>query len=1086
MANCQTKSELLQMSNDHEPIKPTRIERFFFLQTTFGILLTLLLIVGGLFAYNSLVKESFPDLDIPQATISTSWAGADPQSIEQEITDPIETEVKSIKGVKSVTSASFDSFSLVAVEFLASADPKESMDLLRAALNDAEGKISSEAEKPTINQVSVDDLPIMSITLYGDVDKAILGRAAVDLRNQLERLQGVNEVELGGLREEVIQILLNPERLLSLGISPTKVRDAVQAANLDMPWGAIENEQIGAKVRLSGRFKNVSELRALPITRLENGQGRLVRLGELGEVRRELEAETRRALFSWKGGKFNPTIEVSIKKSPGADTIAVIKQVRQALTEMKNGSSWPQAMDYEITQDQSEQISDSLGDVFNNAWQAMIAVFVILLLLLSWREGLVAGLAIPLTFLGALLIIWFFDFSLNQLVIIGMVLALGLLVDVFILMMEGLHEGIFVEKIGFNQSALKTIRQYAVPAAAGQLTTILALAPLMAIGGTAGKFIQVLPMAAIACLVMAFIVALLVAVPLSRFVLGNVNTNKEDAKETKADILTKKYSAALQKWSLKTTLRNRWIAGACVGGAVSVFIISIMAFMTVPMVMYPPSDGLKLGITIEMPPSTTLKKSQEIATRIGEIVRAKPYLESAVMLVGQKSPFASQGLADALSPSSGQYFIGFSCIFVERDARDKEAFEYVDDLRAEIADLLDNNYAAAQLALAAETGGPDAGSPLEITLLGDDMGELQRISKEVQGKLAQIYGVTEVKDNVGALQAEIALKPDREAIDFYGITQRDLAAQIRYAMSSDTIGKFAVSDVKDDLDIKLGMAWPSRHGKSGGPTQMEELSLVRAFTPQGESVSLLSLLEPRMDMAPVSIIHKGAKRAVSVLGKANSERTPGEIIAEFTPTLNDMQKSWPSGYKYTVGGEAQETAETFASAGAMLIVAIILVFSVLVLVFGSFLQSLIIIATMPLAMIGTFLGFFALQIPFSFFAMVGVIALIGIVINDAIVMIDTMNRYLTKGFAVSEAAAHGASDRLRPIISTSLTTIVGLIPLAISDPMWRPLCYAVIFGLIASTVLTLVIVPCLYMLFTRNSRTQPSEGENNTSHQPSY
>lgn len=1055
----------------HKRIEPTGVERFFFLQTTFGILLTCLLIVGGLFAYISLVKESFPDLDIPQATISTTWAGADPQSIEQEVTEPIETEVKSLKGVKSVTSASFDSYSLVAVEFLASADPKESMDLLRAAINDAEADISSEAEKPTINQVSVDDLPIMSITLYGDVDKAILGRVAEDLRDTLERLQGVNEVELGGLREEVIQILLDPERLLSLGVSPTRVRDAVQAANLDMPWGAIESEQIGAKVRLSGRFKDVSELRSLPIMRLENGQGRLVRLGELGEVRRELEAETRRALFSWKGGEFNPTIEVSVKKSPGADTVAVIEDVRAALGDMKAGSAWPQTLDYEITQDESEQINDSLSDVFNNAWQAMIAVFIILLLLLSWREGLIAGLAIPLTFLGALVIIWAFGFSLNQLVIIGMVLALGLLVDVFILMMEGLHEGVFVEKIGFNQAALKTIRQYALPAAAGQLTTILALAPLMAIGGVSGKFIRVLPMSAIACLVMAFIVALFVAIPLARFALGKVNAGDGEQKETKADILTRKYSTRLQKWSLKTTLRNRWVAGGWVAGAVSIFIISLFAFSTVPTVMYPPSDGLKLGITIEMPPSTTLEKSQEIATRVGEILRTKDYLESTVMLVGQKSPLASQGLADALSPSTAEYFIGFSCIFVERDDREKPAYEYVDDLREEIADMLDNNYAAAQLALVAETGGPGAGSPLEITLLGDDMDELQRISGEVQNELSKIQGVTEVKDNIGTMQAEIALKPDREAIDFYGITQRDLAAQIRYAMSSDTIGKFAVSGVKDDLDIKLGMAWPSREGKSGGPTRLEELSLVRAFTPDGESVSLLSLLEPRMDMSPVSITHKEAQRAISVLGKA-SDRPPTEIIEEFTPILNEMQKNWPSGYKYSLGGEAQETAETFASAGAMLVVAIILVFSVLVLVFGSFLQSLIIIATMPLAMIGTFIGFFALHIPFSFFAMVGVIALIGIVINDAIVMIDTMNRHLQKGMAVAEAAAHGASDRLRPIISTSLTTIVGLIPLAISDPMWRPLCYAVIFGLIASTVLALVIVPCLYLLFTRNKRAE--------------
>jgi len=1054
------------MRKKHVTIRPTGIERFFFLRTTFGILLTGLLIVGGFLAYLSLVKESLPDLEIPQATISTSWPGADPQSIEQEITKPIEKEIKSLKGVKTVTSASFDSYSMIAVEFLANADPQESMALLRSRVNDAESEMPIEAKKPQINQVSVDDRPIMSIALHGDVDKAILSRVAEELQDRLERLQGVNEVELGGLRKEVIQILLDPEKLLSLGVSPTRIRDTVQSANLDMPWGAIENEDIGARIRLSGRFKDVSELRALPILRLESGQGRLIRLGELGEVRQELEAETRRALFSWKGETFTPTIEVSIKKAPGADTLAVIASVKRELESLTSGTSWPSTLEYRITQDGSEQIKKSLLDVFNNAWQAMLAVFMILLLLLGWREGLIAGLAIPLTFCGAMIVIWAFDFTLNELVIIGMVLALGLLVDVFILMVEGLHEGIYVDKIGFSQAALRTIRQYVIPTAAGQLTTILALAPLMAIGGVAGKFIRVLPLSAIACLIMAFIVALLVVVPLARFVLGKIDQKKNTKKTSKADQLTVRYSAILQKWSLRYTLRNRWRAGLWVTGAVTIFVISIMAFSHVPVVMYPKSDGLKLGITIEMPPSTTLEKSQEIANRIGEILRQKKYLESVVMLVGQKSPMAIQGLGDALRPTMAENFIGFSCVFVPRTNREEPAYMYADALRDEILDLLNNNYAAAQLTIVAETGQPSNTEPLEITLLGDNMDELQNISNSVQKALSEISGVTEVRDNIGSMQAEIALKPDREAIDFYGITQRDLAAQIRYAMSSDTIGKFAVTGIKDDLDIKLGMAWPSRAGKSGGPTKLEELSLVRAFTPEGESVSLLSLLEPHMDMAPISITHKDARRAITVLGKVDG-RTPTEIIEEFRPRLDEMKKNWPPGYRYSEGGEAQETAETFASAGAMLLIAIVLVFSVLVLVFNSFAQSLIIITAIPLAMIGTFIGFFLLKIPFSFFAMIGVIALIGIVINDAIVMIDTMNRHLQNGMIVAEAAAHGASDRLRPIVSTSLTTIVGLIPLAISNPMWQPLCYAVIFGLIASTILSLVIVPCLYLIFTR-------------------
>jgi multidrug efflux pump subunit AcrB len=469
------------------------LAQFFLLQPTFGLLLVFLLIVGGVMAYLSLVKESLPDLAIPQATISTQWPGADPQTIEQEITDPIEKEIKSIKGLKTVSSASFDSFSFIAVEFEADAPLNDSIQRLRSKVNDAEAELPADANTPKVNQVSVDDRSILTVVLYGAMGDDLLSRAAEDLQDRLERVAGVNEVGLGGVREEVILVQLLPDRLLALGISPTQVRDAIRSANVDMPWGEIDSETIGATVRLYGRFRDVEDLRRLPVARLDElGNGRVVRLGEIAEVRRDLEAETTRAFFSWRGEPYAPSVEISVKKVPGADTLAVIERVQQALAEAQQSRDWPQGLNYRVSQNEAEQIWESLTDVLNNGWQAMLAVFVVLFILLTWREGLIAGLSVPLTFLGALIIIWALGYTLNELVIIGMVLALGLLVDVFILMMEGMHEGIFVEHLSFEQAAIKTVKRYAIPAAAGTITTVLALAPLMAISGVAGRFIRVL------------------------------------------------------------------------------------------------------------------------------------------------------------------------------------------------------------------------------------------------------------------------------------------------------------------------------------------------------------------------------------------------------------------------------------------------------------------------------------------------------------------------------------------------------------------------------------------------------------------
>ncbi|BDS05657.1 acriflavin resistance protein [Oceaniferula spumae] len=1040
--------------------------RFLFLRPIFGTLLAMLFSVGGVIAYMSLVKESLPDLDIPQATVVTSWPGADPQTIEQEVTEKLEKEIKATKGVKKITSASFNSFSMIAVEFDASAKSQESAALLRTAVDDASAELPRDAEKPQINQVSVDDRPILSFVVYGEVGDTILSRLAEDLEDRLERVKGVNEIVLGGARGEIVQILLDPNKLLSLGISPTKVRDSVQAANIDMPWGEIENDKMGQTLRLTGRFRDLESLRNLPVTRLGgSGSDRPVRLSEIASVRRDLKTEESRASYSWKGSEYASSIEVSVKKSPGADTIAVIESVRAELKEMQEGNIWPAGVSYQVTQDETETIWDSLTDAFNNGWQAMVAVFIILFLLLTWREGIIAGLSIPLTFLGALIIIWALGYTLNELVIIGMVLALGLMVDVFILMMEGLHEGIFVEKLSFGQAALKTVKRYAIPAAAGQATTILAMAPLMAIGGLPGKFIRVLPVTAIACLLTAFVIALLVDIPLARFLLGGAAKKQTESRKTRADRITEKLSEKMRLWSLKKPLRSRRTSYIWTAGAFGIFILSLFAVSQVSVIMYPKSDGRKLGISIELPPATTLEHSQAVADRLGKILQEKPYFESVVKLVGKKSPFSGGGLADALQPSTGDNYIGFSCVFLEREERDKDGYEIADDLRAELSKVINKNYAGAKIQVVPETGQPDASDPIEVQLTGDDLGKLREISTQVQTLVRGVTGTADVRDNLGPIRPEITLTPKREMLDFYGIQPGDLAAQVRFAMSTGEIGKFALSGVKEDLPIEMGIAWPSREGKSGSPTRVEELAMIRAYTPEGETVSLLSLLDPVNGEAPVSITHSDGRRAISVIGKA-PDRPVNEIMAELTPLLDEMKADWPSGYSYSIGGEAQETAETFASAGYMLVVAIILVFGVLVLMFGSFTQAFILILTIPLALVGTFIGFYLTGTALSFFAMVGIIALIGIVANDAIVMVDTMNMHLRNGMGVHEAAAHGASDRLRPIISTSVTTIVGLIPMAITNPMWRPLCLAVIFGLIASTVLSLVIIPCLYALLT--------------------
>lgn len=1067
MSKLETEENQYAQENGHQdttnfketskPQKAPRLARFFFLNTIFAILLSLLFVVGGVLGYFSMTKQSNPDINIAVATVTTTWLGADPQTIEQQVTDEIETEISSVENVSELRSASYTGFSVIRVEFTSDANVDQSIQELREAVSQAEPELPEDAEQPVVEQVSVNDAPIITLALYGEIDPTVISEAAERIQDRLEQVAGVSEVNLGGAREEVVSVQMNPFALATLGISPTTVADQIRAANQDVPLNEIESDLIGTQVRFYGRFRTLEDLRQLPIARLE---GRVVRLEEIASVNRELEQEDTRAYISTQGEEYQPVVSVGIVKVPGQDSIEVIDSVLETINEIEqNPNIWPYGMEYRIIADESEIIWEQLGNLFTNALQAMAAVFVILFIVLSWREALIAGLSIPLTFLGALAILWLTGQTLNNMVLIGMVLSLGILVDVFILMMEGMHEAIFIKGLKFNQAALETVKNYAPPAFAGQLTTILALTPLLAISGTLGKFIELLPYTAIICLSLSFAIAILVDIPLSRYLLGNV---KGVEAKSRVDRFSEAASERFKRWSLNHTIKNKATARAWTLGTIVLFVCAIFAFTQIPVEFFPQSDQRNFSVNVELPPTTTLETSQAVADDLGAILQEKDYLESTIKYVGQRSNLVPSG---ELQPTEGSYLVGFSGVLLPEDERDRISYEYLDDLRSELEAAIDK-YPGASLVLNEQQAGQSE-DPIQVELTGSNITQLRQISQEVQMALRQIPGATDVRDNLGAIQSDLRLIPKREELSFYDLSEQELASQAQYYTRAIDIGDFAIGGDEEDLEIRLSTAWPSREGRVGGPTRRDELLAVRFFTdnPNEEVVPALAVVEPIQAEAPLSITRRDGRRTVTVLAK-NEGSTVGQILGELEPRLQQMQQSWPQGYSYSFGGESEDQAETFGSAGQALALAVFMVFAVLVLQLGSFRQPFIILLAIPFATIGTFGGFFLVGIRFSFTAFIGIIALVGIVVNDAIVMVDTMNRYQEEGMKKRQAAANGVADRLRPVLTTSVTTIIGLIPLALSDPTWMPLCSAIIFGLIAATLSALLVVPGLYLLLT--------------------
>ncbi|MGI9275088.1 MAG: efflux RND transporter permease subunit [Endozoicomonas sp.] len=1036
-----------------------------FLETLLGRLLLGLFVLVGVLSYQSMVRENYPDLEIPMAMVITPWPGAAPEQVEKEITKPLEDEIRSVKGLKTFSSGSYNSYSMISVEFDADMPVAEAMQQLRAKIDKAESEFPANVgvEKPELEEMSVSDMPVISWVLHGDVDDMVLTDMAKRLENQFERIPTIKKVNLGGLREKSLHVRLSPDRLRALGISPLYVRDRLQAANVDMAWGEFEGSESILNLYMAGRFDNPEKVKMLPIMRLDDN--RPVRLGEIAEVSLRLDREVSRTFFSMNGNSNTRGITLDVSKRPGEDTFAVIRATQELVNEITDGSGWPAGLELVRVTDDGELIEQAFGDISSSMMQAVVIVFFILMFLLSWREALIAGLGLPVTLLATLGVVAAMGYTFNSMVMIGMVLALGLLVDVFILVMEGMHEGLFVRREPFSRAAVQTVRTFALPALAGQMTTILAMAPMMMVGGIDGKFIRILPVTITITLLISLMVAFLICIPLSRYLLEKASAKHAGQQELLMDRISQRYRGQLAQWLQRSPLKSKRNAGFWVVGALAMFMLSMVVASILPSRMYTEADDRKIGVALELPPESTLNQAQRVADKVSSFLGEQPWVEKFIAYVGAKSPVTRGDINAALLPGEATNEVGFTLILVPKDERQKLSFDYLEPIRKGIEAAIADE-AGVQLYLTHVGGNPEAADPIQIDLIGPDYQKLRNLSAQVRAKLSQQAGAVGIRDNLGAPLREVRFELQQEMLSFHGLNEMAVAQQVRLAMEEDEYGSFKVEGIEDDPKLRISTQWASREGRMGGPQHLAEMRLLQIITDDGRSVPFIDIADFAIVETPRVFVHKDGQRAVTVQSRAEG-RTASEVVESFIPVLDQMKADWQEGYDYRIAGEMAKADESYADMGNAFLLAMVMIYILLTLMFNSLRQPLIILLVVPLAMTGTFFGYFLASIPMSFAGLIGVVSLAGIAVNNGIVMVETMNSHRRAGRSVIESAALGASDRLRPILSTSLTTILGLIPLAMSDPQWYPLCMAIIFGLLASTVVAMVVVPALYVLMTR-------------------
>lgn len=1028
----------------------------------------------GVIGYRSMTKESLPDLPIPQALVTIVWPDAPPETVEKEITIPLERELRELKGLKDYRSGSMNSTSIVAVQFRPEVSIPDAMSRLRAKIATAEADFPRGTEKPLVEQISVRDYPIAIFALTGAFDDAQIAQVAEGLKKRLERTSGVKRVSLDGVRRQCIRVELLPSQLRSLSISPTVVRDCLLKHNRDVPFGSFDHDQYAFSMKMDGSYNAMDSLRNLPI--VTAADSRVIRLGEIARINQGREAKYTMASLSRRGASYRNAVTLSVFKLPGRDTNEVVQKAIQSMEYAKLGNRWLPGLDYEIVSDESQVIDEELRRTMKSGWQAAAIVFVVLMLLLGWREAAVAAMGIPLTVLAAIGVLWAIGYTFNVMVLIGIVLALGMLVDDFILMMEGMHHYAVVQRMRFGTAAWQTIKAYAIPSLSGSATTILVLIPLAVIGGIDGKFIRILPVTAAICLVASYVLSIFVAIPLSKFFLKRPKQMETEgpSKLAWADRITASAERLLHRMLSAVALRRKRRAMGLIAIAMILFAGSIGAYLNLSSELYPKEDGRNLGVTIELPVGTPLLHSQQTATIVGEVLRAKPYFSSILQVVGARDPFSSGTLGEMLGENTGPHLIGFSCRFTPREQRDRLGFEYVAELRRAVEDALQDEPGSVAF-FTPEVGGSTSDDPVQIDLIGEDMSRLREIAANVEEVLRAIPGTRDVRNNLGQPRIQASYTPRRDVLAIHGIEEAEMAEQVRLCAGFQKCGKFRRSGTADDYDIYLGCYWPGRTQQFRGPVTWEQLRTLTIIDRQGKSIPLAGLTRVAYAETDQSIVHKDGRRCVTVKAKTDGV-TAAHILNQLRPQLDGMYDNWPPGYTCEIAGEEEQAEDTYASVGRVFLVSIFLVFSMLVLLFNSFRQPAIILSSVLFGLTGVFWGFYVLDISFSFTAAIGIVSLVGINVNDAIVMVDTMNRHRRAGLPVAEAAARGAADRLRPILSTTITTVLGLMPL-LTNPGWRPLCLAIILGEIVSSPLCLLLIPCLYLLLTRNVSPSHSTSE---------
>lgn len=1015
-----------------------------------------LVVLGfGLFSLSRLDLDLYPDITFPAIVTITNYTGSNPEDVETLITRPIEGAVASVKGVEEVSSTSKQGVSLVLLKFDWSQDMEQAETDVRRNLDLIKGYLPTDADDPIVFAFDPSMQPIVMMMITGPYPLDELRRLADDeIAPRLERLDGIAVAEAAGGLERQIRVILDPARVQAYDLDVNRVVAAVYAENRQEPGGSVEQGVMEFAVQVGGKYRSVAEIGEIVVAAKVTAAGpQVVRLKDVARVEDGFK-ESRRVMET----DGEPTVWMMVRKQSGANTVQAAERVLGALDQVRKDLGGD--IEFKIIFNQADYINRSLGNLSSSALLGVLITFLVLMLFLrNIRSSLIVTAAIPLSVVATFSLMDGASMTLNVLSLAGLALAVGMLVDNGIVVLENIFR---LREEGYNawNGAIHGAGSVGMAVTASTLTTVAVFVPVLFVPGIAGVLFKDMSFTICFALMVSLIVALTFVPWSASRLLGSPKAEKLLA-QAKTRSRFGRFREAYGR-SLDWTLQRRWFVGAMLAGVVG---MTVLVAMLLPTEFIMEGDDSFVVVSVEAPVDSNLERSAQMARdAIRTIEEVVPPSERRMITMDVGT---GEGFAAIFSKGVHAGMIRVPLVVPEQRERTKKEIEAA--LRQALARIPGLTATVGQTGL---TGGGE----IDVQIRGYDLDLSSRIGKELRDRFRAMPEISEATFSMEEQKPQMAVRFDREKMGRLGLSTATVGQAVSTAFMGRTAAMYAEGGDEYDIVVRYGQEYRK---------DSDELRRLPLATPGGKVVALGSVADIGMELGPVSIARLDQERmttvslklAASYVDESGNEKGKdmGASIARVQSMLDAYP--WPDGFMYNLGGTAEDFLESMKYLGLAFLVSILLVYMVMASQFESLREPFIILFTVPLAGIGVVLMFVLTRSQIDMTALVGTIMLVGIVVNNGIIMVDAANRIRDTGVQAREAIALAGRQRLRPVLMTAMTTIFGMLPMALGigegAEAWAGLAKAVIGGLTSATFLTLYVVPTMYTLFVGKHRVPP-------------